>query len=171
MILAVDVQYHNESGFAAGLIFNSSNATSPDEIFYAKTTPVEEYIPGEFYKRELPCIMRLLRENSVHPDRIIIDGYVYLDGVSLPGLGYFLFNELNQKIPVIGVAKTSFGNISENFSILRGKSKKPLYITSIGIGLQESKDIIKSMHGNDRIPTLLKSVDRFCRESVKAYKY
>ncbi len=39
---------------------------------------VEEYIAGQFYRRELPCIMAILRiiEEKIHT--VIIDGYVDL---------------------------------------------------------------------------------------------
>ena len=165
MILAVDVHYTSETGFAAGLGFDSPQSDKPASIFYATTTPIQEYIPGNFYKRELPCILNLLEQNKIIPSIIIIDGYVYLDGKTTPGLGYFLFNALSHRIPIIGVAKTAFINIHPECLINRGKSKRPLYITSIGINLQNAKTIIASMHGNDRIPTLLKAADRICRES------
>jgi len=47
--------------------------------------------------------------------------------------------------------------------IYRGQSTNPLYITSEGIELEKSADLILNMHGDYRIPTLLKKVDQLCR--------
>ena len=53
----------------------------------ARIDGTDEYVPGEFYKRELPCIIKLLDLVEEHIDCIIIDGFVYLDGDTRPGLG------------------------------------------------------------------------------------
>lgn len=51
MILAVDVQYEEESAV------------------------ILPYEPGSFYKRELPCILSLLKDIYKQLDAIVIDGY------------------------------------------------------------------------------------------------
>jgi len=72
------------------------------------------------------------------------------------GLGYHLYKSLGNEIPVIGVAKTSFkDNNAFVIDILRGKSKNPLFITSIGIDSEDAAECIKKMHGEFRMPTLL----------------
>ncbi|WP_207420305.1 hypothetical protein [Desertivirga brevis] len=51
----------------------------------------QEYIPGEFYKRELPGILSLLDKiNFELIQAIIIDGFVILNDEGKPGLGGYL---------------------------------------------------------------------------------
>jgi deoxyribonuclease V len=67
---------------------------------------IEEYTSGEFYKRELPCILSLLGKNHFdNIEAIIVDGFVYLDDQNKLGLGGHLYERLPYKVPVIGVAK------------------------------------------------------------------
>ncbi len=87
MILAVDLDYHESSATVAGISFDEWDDEESNEIHVSYMEGVADYIPGSFYKRELPCILSLLREHKLNPDIIVIDGYVYLDGVSEPGLG------------------------------------------------------------------------------------
>ena len=65
---------------------------------------VSRYISGQFYKRELPGILRLLEQFDETPDEMVIDGYVMLG--DRPGLGQYLFESFVGRIPVIGVAKS-----------------------------------------------------------------
>jgi hypothetical protein len=65
---------------------------------------VEPYVPGEFYRRELPCILRVLETISESIDVIVVDGYVWLEGTR-PGLGAHLFDTLGTKVAIICVAK------------------------------------------------------------------
>jgi deoxyribonuclease V len=96
---------------------------------------------------------------------IIIDGYVYLDDYNKYGLGGHLFESLNRKIPIIGVAKTNFVSNKENkVELLRGKSINPLFITSIGIDIEIAKRNISKMFGEYRIPKLLKELDKLTKE-------
>jgi len=50
--------------------------------------------------------LKLIKDHSLHPEFIVIDGYVFTDGISRPGLGFYLYNSLSCKTPVIGVAKS-----------------------------------------------------------------
>ena len=96
---------------------------------------------------------------------IIIDGYVYLDDFNKLGLGGHLYKSINEKIPIIGVAKTNFAtNKLNKVELLRGKSKNPLYITSIGIDINTAKEYISKMFGEYRIPKLLKELDQLTKE-------
>src|SRR6478609_638186 len=160
MILAFDTYYFDSKAKTVCIVFeNWDNETYSvhDEIIEG----VEEYKSGEFYKRELPCILSLL--NKINPDNveaIIVDGYVFLDDEFKLGLGGYLYQALNNKIPIIGVAKTNFATLDRNKrSLLRGESVKPLYVTAIGIDLDEAMDRIKQMKGAYRIPDLLKKLD------------
>lgn len=122
---------------------------------------VEKYVPGQFYKRELPCIIEFLNDINLYEiELIIIDGFIYLDDENKKGLGTFLYESLNCKIPIIGVAKSKFHDNSKNVSeIFRGESKNPLYISSIGIDLLEASAFIQNMFGEFRLPHLIKLVD------------
>ncbi|MBN2000717.1 hypothetical protein JW935_24420 [candidate division KSB1 bacterium] len=78
-------------------------------------------------------------------------------------MGQYLGGAIDSGITVIGVAKKYFKG-SNPVEVIRGKSKKSLYVTAHGIDLQEAKRIIETIHGNYRILTLLKEVDRISRE-------
>lgn len=163
MLLAVDVHYDKHNGVVAGVAFESWTDAKPSGIYLSKIEHVDDYVPGQFYKRELPAILRLLGEYSLEPEYIVIDGYVYLDGYSIPGLGKHLYDALHGKVKVIGVAKRPFAGISEDYAIYRGASRKPLYVTSMSEVLPVAKLHIMAMHGAHRIPTLLKKADQLCR--------
>ena len=165
MILAIDVFYGKRSATAAGVIIDSWTEEHPIKEIISSIEPINEYEAGSFYKRELPCILKLLEEHRIEPDSIIIDGHVLLDGQQRPGLGKHLFDSLNKRIPVVGVAKNAFKNIPDNCKVFRGTSKRPLFVTSIGIPGEEAKSLICSMHGANRIPTILKRADQLCRQS------
>lgn len=165
MILAVDVDYREGKAVAAGIAFNDWENHVPAHTFITQTDQVEEYQPGEFYKRELPIILLLLEQLPQLPEIIIIDGYVYLDHHQKAGLGLHLYKALNAKVAIIGVAKSRFQDIPSETEVLRSGSNRPLFVTAIGIDESEARDSIKKMHGNHRLPTILKAVDRLCRDS------
>lgn len=165
MILTIDVDYRDPAAFASGILFEKWEDEKPSLTVISRIEKVHEYIPGQFYKRELPCILQLLKEHNLKPGCIVIDGFVYLDGKTKPGLGKYLYDSLNKTIPIIGVAKNSFNNISRDYMIFMGKSRRPLFVTSAGCDLKEAKEHIKSMHGTFRIPTLLKLADQTCRNA------
>ena len=165
MILAVDVCYRNDAASIAGIYFACWGDAQAKETFHSTLDVVEEYKPGQFYLRELPCIIRLLKEHHLTPAIIMIDGYVYLGEESNPGLGLHLYDELQGKIPIIGVAKTPYRNTTTQTEVCRGSSKRPLYVTSVGIDLEIAKSNVRSMQGKHRVPTLLKYVDQECRKS------
>jgi len=168
-LLAVDVHYVGDGAdgaYVAGVVFRNWDDVQPEKTSISHINSVAEYVPGEFYKRELPCILQLLKEHDLQPDCIVIDGYVYLDGNSQAGLGWHLHQALDGKVAIIGVAKSSFSAIDASFGICRGGSIKPLYITSQGVDVATAQANIAAMHGSFRIPTLLKLVDQLCREAA-----
>ncbi len=166
MILALDTYYFDDKAKTVGLEFTNWTDNIETNIYTETLRNVEEYKSGEFYRRELPCILSLIKQYNLKGyEVIIVDGYVYLDDAGKLGLGGFLYESLNQEIPIIGVAKTSFFTINKNKnSLWRGESKKPLFITSIGIDLNDATERIKIMDGEFRIPTLLKKLDRLTKE-------
>jgi deoxyribonuclease V len=67
MILAVDVFYHGSKGNIGGVLFENWNAEKPAIQLTAKIENIAEYEPGSFYKRELPCILKLIEDHLLHP--------------------------------------------------------------------------------------------------------
>ena len=88
---------------------------------------------------------------------------MWLDELSRPGLGAHLYHALQQRCAVVGVAKGRFFTGSNVAELVRGRSHKPLFITSTGIDLEVAAQSVRSMHGKDRLPTLPRMVDRLSR--------
>lgn len=163
MILAVDVQYAEESAVVAGVLFRDWQSSVVESDRTKTINHIAPYEPGSFYKRELPCILSLLEDLSEPLETIVIDGYVTLGTDPSPGLGMHLYQKISKRSPVIGVAKNKFKDTPQICELRRGSSQKPLLITAVGMPLPEAKQKIAQMHGENRIPTLLKRVDQLCR--------
>lgn len=164
MILAVDVDYRENSAVAAAVCFERWQDTSTTAEFTERIPSIAEYVPGQFYKRELPCIQAILAKQPYDLSAIIVDGYVYLGAEKKAGLGMYLWESLKRGIPVIGVAKNRYRGTLTESELLRGSSQKPLYITTAGVELATAKRQVASMAGAHRIPILLKQVDALCRQ-------
>ena len=164
IIAAFDVHYMRHSCVAAAVVFSNYRDAEP-LLEYTQFMPVAaEYIPGMLYKRELPCILSLLRQFDREPDEVIVDAHVMLG--NKPGLGQHLFNHFAGRIPVIGVAKSKLAGVMAA-EVFRGGSKKPLQVTSAGMDLLDACERIQSMYGAYRIPTLLKRADTLARDKAK----
>ena len=162
----MDVDYREDFAIAAGILFDDWGSDETLEEITVKIDEVQPYESGQFYKRELPCLLQLIKPLDSLPDLFIVDSFVYLDDDMKPGLGAYLYRKFNEKIPVIGVAKTNFKECNSKVEVLRGESQSPLFITCAGIPLTEAANHIKNMHGEFRNPTLLKKVDQLCRQKV-----
>jgi deoxyribonuclease V len=163
LILAVDVDYRDQEAIVAGILFHNWTDEIPLREYLISCQVPDDYMPGQFFRRELPCIGELLTHINNELECIIIDGFVHLGSEMKPGLGMHLWDMLEQKVVVIGVAKSPFKNSPESCEVLRGKSKRPLFVTAQGIKQDRAKLLIRKMHGNDRIPALLKHTDRLCK--------
>lgn len=163
MILAIDVHYSVNGSTAAGVGFANWESSTPLQTYVSSLSSVVEYIPGQFYQRELPCILNLLREHALNPRLILVDGYVFLDGKSRPGLGKYLFDALGEQVPIVGIAKTAFSGIDQEFQVVRGNSIRPLFVTCVGVELAFAKTCVQKMQGSYRIPSMLKAADQLCR--------
>jgi deoxyribonuclease V len=161
MKLCLDVQYFDDQARVAALSFQDWSDSAPAQKWVELMPTPSEYQPGEFYRRELPCLLHLL-QSLPRPDVIVIDGYVWLSP-GRPGLGGRLYEALAGEIVVIGVAKTFYETSGEAVSVYRGGSQKPLFVTAAGMDKQEAAELVQQMHGNFRMPTLLKSVDQLAR--------
>lgn len=166
MILAVDVHYKADYAKTVLLLFDNWQSETYANVVEVKTENVAEYVPGAFYKRELPCILDALQQiDNSTIDVIIIDGYVYVDNQNSYGLGGHLFEALNKKLPIIGVAKTSFqSNKDTVVEVFRGESKNPLYVSAIGYDLEKAAQEVQQMYGDFRLPYLLKLMDQKTKE-------
>lgn len=169
MIAAIDVAYGSRGGHAACVLFRAFADATPASHHVIHVPDVADYEPGSFYKRELPCLLAALAAAPAPPDIVIVDGFVWLSADGRPGLGARLHEALSPRLPstkVIGVAKTGFAGSAFATPVLRGASVKPLFITAAGMDATEAANHIRAMHGAHRIPTLLRLVDRMCRDAA-----
>jgi deoxyribonuclease V len=173
MHIAVDVYYGTASATGACVGFARVEDERPafviTEVFAGAAA---DYQPGDFKTRELPYLLKLFelaRERvaslDVDIDTVIVDGYVYLDG-GRPGLGghlaAVLHGDVGAGFPIIGVAKTRFVG-ADAVEVLRGQSQSPLYVSGWGIEPLDAADFVRAMHGEHRIPTMLRIVDHASR--------
>ncbi len=165
MLLVTDTYYNQKSAKVVGALFDWSD-TTPKKLITINYNKVLPYESGKFYKRELPCILKLLEEIDIAIlEAITIDGHCYTSNQKDFGLGAHLWKSLDYRVPIIGIAKNSFHNTEKvTTAIIRGVSKKPLYISSIGYDLKLAVKNVKKMKGNYRIPDILKIVDQETRE-------
>lgn len=154
------MDYRPEGAVAAGVWFQGWAADSVECQAVASISDVADYQPGEFYRRELPCLMDVLARGP-RPDVVIVDGYVWLQDRK-PGLGAHLHAALG--ITVVGVAKTQFVGATDVVEVKRGQSQSPLYVTAAGFSAQEAAAHVAEMHGEFRVPTMLKLVDSISRK-------
>jgi deoxyribonuclease V len=167
MIIATDVQYNDQAdtALAAAVAFRSWGDAAPAHEWAVPLSGLSEYVPGQFYKRELPCLQALLAASPVRPRTIIVDGHVWL-GRGQPGLGKYLYDDLRELVPVVGIAKRPFHKGCA-FPLFRGGSLNPLHVTVAGMHQATLEGYLCQLHGPHRIPTLLKRVDHLCRGLVQ----
>ena len=169
MIYCFDTFYEEDYASTAVVGIEDWNASEPTFELIDVINEVNEYESGAFYKRELPCLLSIVGKINLDPskDILVVDGYVVLSDEGKLGLGGYLYNELDSKVPVVGVAKNDFVSLHNlKKTIYRGESKKPLFITALGYDLEEAGEKVKDMHGEFRLPTILKLADRKCREQI-----
>jgi deoxyribonuclease V len=171
MIVAFDTYYYNGYSYTVGGVFKSWGDKEVSYFVTSKRDCIDaEYKPGELYKRELPCIMQCLSMLNIDDiELIIVDGFVWLseDGkTTTKALGARLqdaiLNKYQTKKTIVGVAKNKYHvDIPDCVEIERGlESKKPLFITcSEPCFTEHYAAHIKGMHGDYRIPSILKAVD------------
>ena len=164
MIACVDVDYREKGAVAACVLFRAWTDEVPAAEHVCHLEHVEPYQPGQFYKRELPCLLAVLA--MVPPlETVIVDGYVWLADESQPGLGGHLYEALGKSVPVVGVAKTCFASARAACQCCAATVGKPLFVTAAGAAVEDAARLVQAMHGDFRIPTLLKRVDQLCRTS------
>ena len=166
MILAFDSYYSGDQAKTVAVAFRSWADEHAIEVYTETIKTTADYKPGAFYKRELPCILSLIRQIDLSEvTHIVVDGYAILDDVCKPGLGGHLYEALNKTIPVIGLAKSDFRSLKKGkIAVLRGQSQNPLYITACGMAAELAAECVRDMHGSFRIPTLLSLLDRSTKD-------
>jgi deoxyribonuclease V len=159
MLCCVDVDYQATGVTAACVGFTAwTDALATVEVVVRSFEAAQPYVPGAFAKRELPYLQAVLARMPAL-DAILVDAYVWL-APERPGLGKVLHDACG--IPVIGVAKTWFdGTVA--LEVVRGDSARPLYVTAAGYDPQLAADQLRAMHGEFRIPTLIKRADTLAR--------
>ncbi len=163
-IAAFDVHYLEDGrASAAAVVFGDFGDRVPAAEYHRVVARSSPYVPGAFFQRELPAILALLEQITIPLDTLMVDGYVMLG--SRPGMGRHLFEALESRIPVIGVAKSPFEGAPAH-EIIRGLSQRPLFVTAAGIDAAKAAENIRRMHGPHRIPTLLQRVDRLARQKA-----
>lgn len=163
MLICIDVGYREDHAVAAAVTFHHWHDTQAAAELVERISPIEPYVPGQFYRRELPCILAVLRAATVAPSCVVIDGYVWLGGTGRPGLGAYLHQALDEVTPIIGVSKNPFKQASPVAEVFRGDSQRPLYVSAAGLALPTAAEHIRGMHGDHRMPTLLRRVDQLSR--------
>ena len=148
---------------AAAVAFDAWDAPEASHTYTCQIGQIEKTTRDELDLRDLPCLLQLLRVHRLQPELIVIDGFVHLDSDETPGLGRHLHHALEGRTAVIGVAKTGLPGLPAQFEVSREAETRPLVVTCIGIDLGEAKARLRAMHGQRRVPTLLKLVARIAK--------
>jgi deoxyribonuclease V len=165
MIVCVDVDYRLAEVVTACVgVHDWGDAAPAIESVTRTVGPAPEYESGAFYRRELPYVVAAIAALSLTPHVIVVDGYVWL-APERPGLGAHLHAALGGGIEIVGVAKRPFEGAVSAIPILRGVSRQPLFVTAIGTDVAAAAAAVRGMHGEHRIPTVLKRVDRLARDA------
>ncbi len=168
----MDVAYEGPLALSVAVLTTTSDTQAIAGRYWAIQNDPQDYQPASFYKRELPCILNVLEKVEEPLEAIFIDAYTWLpDG--RPGLGAHLFGRLDSSIPVIGIAKSEFctkektGIVKE---VLRGHSRRPLYVSCAGIELEMAVKLVKGLAGPFRIPFPVKSAHILAAKKLKEVK-
>lgn len=192
MIAYLDVKYSESKtvpgqtdAWGAGIVTENFSSDIVHGTAGVLVTNVADYKPGLFFERELPVLLEILDSlGAWEIDTVVVDAYVHLD--NNPGLGSYLYNALcgtvdsiqhpisdayqDQPLSVVGVSKSHFSHAIKTIEVLRGESKQPLHVSSIGvITVEEAAEFVKSMNGGFRYPTMLRIVDKLSKAQYRGY--
>lgn len=162
LLACVDVDYREVGAVAAAILFLDWSTADALAEHVVRVEAVAPYRAGAFYERELPCILAVLGRSRWPIATVVVDGHVWL-GEGVPGLGAHLYEALGRQTPVVGVAKRAYPG-APAVEVMRGDSARPLYVTAAGVDVAMAADNVRRMHGEHRLPTMLKRVDRLCRD-------
>ncbi|NPA94948.1 MAG: endonuclease V [Thermodesulfobacteria bacterium] len=168
----LDVAYQETTALAVAIITKANDTETIVNRYWRETSAPHEYVPGKFFKRELPCILRVLDEVKEPLEVVFIDAYVWLpDG--RPGLGAYLFESLGSTTPVVGIAKNRFYTGQERHlfrKVYRGKSRRPLYVTAAGMGVEDAAQLVTRLAGPFRIPSPVKAAHSLAGKILNSLK-
>jgi len=83
-------------------------------------------------------------------------------------LGAYLNKSLAHPAMIVGVAKNRYRKSQHAVAVFRANSKRPLFVTAIGMGYDVAAQHVKSMAGQFRIPAIIKAVDRLSRTETES---
>ncbi len=61
MIVCLDVAYSDAAAYGAGITFRDWTGANALEERLVQLSDVQEYEPGQFFRRELPCLLAVLK--------------------------------------------------------------------------------------------------------------
>lgn len=166
MIAVLDVHYIDTKAHAAAVVFADWQSEEQLTSHRAIEEPVAEYEPGKFYMRELSPLLKVIMQLDPKVHTYVIDGYCHLSQDFAPGLGAYLHASLAQPVTIVGVAKNRYRDSEHAVEVFRANSKRPLFVTAIGIEYKLAGEHVHSMAGQFRIPKMLKAVDRHSRNAI-----
>lgn len=178
MLVCLDVDYRataaGERAVAAAVVVTDPRSDVAAHEITVAVDHIAAYVPGAFFERELPCLLAVLDAVVVvlgtAAFTIVVDAHVWLG--DHPGLGQRLYQAWRSRhvdkgsadVVVGGVGKTAWHDTSAHRAVVRGEAKA-LWVSSAGLDVDVAAALIESMHGPYRLPTLLKRVDRLCRDT------
>lgn len=167
MLACLDVHYADDHVRTALLLAERWAASEAlTEQVSTSLGPAAAYVPGRFYERELPYLVAALAQAPLELLQVVlVDAHVWLDD-ERPGLGAHLYAALGARVPVVGVGKQHYRDQASARAVLRGHSRAPLYVTAAGLDVDQAALAVLSMHGEHRLPTLLRRVDQLARGTV-----
>ena len=167
----IDASYLHDLAVAGAVVTDSEDPCKNLKNYTSTVNNPCSYEPGKFYKRELPCILKVLEKIEENVSIIFVDAYVWLPN-GRPGLGARLYETLNQEKIVIGIAKNRFltskgAGVARN--IYRGKSKRPLFVSAAGVDLGDAVKIVSRLPGPFRIPSAMKAAHELSKSTLLSF--
>jgi deoxyribonuclease V len=162
---AVDVDYRASETVAAAVVFAAWDDPAPTIEQTVRLARAAPYRPGAFWLRELPGLLAVIAALPVVPTCVLVDAYVWLPPDAKPGLGARLHDALGHGTAIVGIAKNPLAGDALAIPVLRGASKRPLFVTAAGLDAADAAAGVRRMHGVYRVPTLLRRVDRLGRDA------
>jgi deoxyribonuclease V len=159
----LDVYYRDDLATVACVQFNHWDDSQSIAVCTTEVEIEAEYQPGKFYLRELPCLLHALEHVAVRFEVIVVDGYVHLKPPLLKGLGAKLAESLPYHVSVIGVAKSRLRVADKFVPVLRGTSRRPLFVSAVDLPVEHAAGLVRGMSGPFRIPTLIRLADQRCK--------
>jgi deoxyribonuclease V len=160
--LFLDVKYNKGKATVGCVLVDELCDKIPKAAFTIETDVTAPYMPGQFYIREMPPLIKAVEMSGKELRVLVIDGYVWLDK-GKPGLGAHLYEHFKGRYLVIGIAKRPFTGNRAAIEVFRGESRRPLWVTSMGMDAHVASDIVSKLPGKFRIPSMVKRADQLSK--------